>query len=125
MPHQVKFDKRLDIWNGRPASFEVSLDELDQFLARVSCLREAGYGVLLPGQAEEAESKRLNCRLRSCSDRTGSSGLFSPTRLLDFDWELALDGEPAATLAATSSPTGSWPWTEILLRKKSFRRWLT
>ena len=83
------------IWGHEPASIKVSSDELCRLLSGIPRLSGLGISVVLPDDnGESDEASGVTRRLRSRSEQQTSTSLFSADRLLEFDWELALDGVP-------------------------------
>ncbi len=103
----------------RPVAVDLSAGDVAALLREGSeALTAAGFGVLVPPELREAETKRLRARIRigattGVDGRVTDASTFDMSRLTDFSYEIALGDE---TLSADE-------FAEIVALKQPLVRW--
>lgn len=75
--------------------YRISTEDASRFITEWSGrLRQLGHEVFIPTSLLGESTRRLFVIRRSPVDQNESSGLFSPSNLLQFRWDVVLDGQP-------------------------------
>ncbi len=93
------------LWEGletdQPIGIQLSTDEAANFLKELAwVLEESGYKVIVPAWWTPKGQQRAKIRLRASGRKLGSNnkskGYFSLETLVDYQYELAINGEPVS-----------------------------
>ncbi|MBW4465182.1 MAG: DEAD/DEAH box helicase [Pegethrix bostrychoides GSE-TBD4-15B] len=93
------------LWEGletdQPTGVQLSTDEASSFLKDLAwVLEESGYKVIVPAWWTPKGQQRAKIRLRASGRKLGSNskskGYFSLETLVDYQYELAINGEPVS-----------------------------
>ena len=93
------------LWEGletdQPIGVQLSTDEASNFLKELAwVLEESGYKVIVPAWWTPKGQQRAKIRLRATGRKKGSNnkskGYFSLETLVDYQYELAINGEPVS-----------------------------
>ncbi|MBD3256544.1 MAG: ATP-dependent helicase [Candidatus Lokiarchaeota archaeon] len=80
-----------------PVCAHLTTQEAYLFLKESEMLRESGFGVLIPAWWKNGGSKNsigLKVKLTSKKPPKSSKGILTFTKIIDYDWEIALGKEP-------------------------------